>query len=614
MKPPLSTLPKDAGKTYTLEGVDSGSNAILRLSDGSVNDDVTITAGTGITIDPVAAGGFTISANSSAGKTYTLEGVDSGANAILRLGDGTTNDDVTITAGTGITIDPVAAGGFTIAANSSAGKTYTLEGVDSGANAILRLSDGSVNDDITITAGSNITIDPVAAGGFTIAAVQGAGLALDSTVTDVLDLGSGTLSADDPGADRIIFWDETAGKLTHLTAGSGLTISGTTITANSDAGKTYTLEGVDSGSNAILRLSDGTTNDDVTITAGSNITIDPVAAGGFTIAAVQGAGLALDSTITDIFNLTTGTLSADNPGADRIVFWDQSATKLTHLTVGTGLEISGTTITATSAAGKTYTLEGVDSGDNAILRLSDGTTDDDVLITAGTGITIDPVAAGGFTISADSQTGTTYDLLCAQTGGNNDNPAIRLDPSTGANDDITIVGGTNCTVTRDSDTQLTISVDAGAAGVSDVQVSYTGRSAPCTLPITVTGTATKTINIPDNSNAFGAKYVQATEPTGSSVCEGDIWYDTSSTNDAGTIPVGGIIMWSGTIAAIPTNWALCNGSSGTPDLRNTFVIGAHSDDGGSAKTTVTGSATPSGGSKDAVVVDHTHPFRHNCRF
>jgi len=42
----------------------------------------------------------------------------------------------------------------------------------------------------------------------------------------------------------------------------------------------------------------------------------------------------------------------------------------------------------------------------------------------------------------------------------------------------------------------------------------------------------------------------------------------------GTIPVGGIIMWSGTIANIPTGWALCNGSNGTPDLRNRFIVGA----------------------------------------
>jgi hypothetical protein len=71
-------------------------------------------------------------------------------------------------------------------------------------------------------------------------------------------------------------------------------------------------------------------------------------------------------------------------------------------------------------------------------------------------------------------------------------------------------------------------------------------------------------------------------------------------------PSGGIIMWSGTIATIPSGWLLCNGSSGTPDLRNRFIIGAFSDDSGTAKTTVTGSATQTGGTKDAIVVSHTH--------
>jgi hypothetical protein len=69
---------------------------------------------------------------------------------------------------------------------------------------------------------------------------------------------------------------------------------------------------------------------------------------------------------------------------------------------------------------------------------------------------------------------------------------------------------------------------------------------------------------------------------------------------------GMIMMWSGTIATIPTGWVLCNGSNSTPDLRNKFVIGAHSDSAGVAYTTVTGSNTQSGGSKDAITVSHTH--------
>lgn len=49
-------------------------------------------------------------------------------------------------------------------------------------------------------------------------------------------------------------------------------------------------------------------------------------------------------------------------------------------------------------------------------------------------------------------------------------------------------------------------------------------------------------------------------------------------------PVGGIILWSGSVASIPSGWTLCNGvavprsdGSGTitpPDLRNRFVVGA----------------------------------------
>lgn len=40
------------------------------------------------------------------------------------------------------------------------------------------------------------------------------------------------------------------------------------------------------------------------------------------------------------------------------------------------------------------------------------------------------------------------------------------------------------------------------------------------------------------------------------------------------IPTGGIIMWSGSTASIPTGWAICDGANGTPDLRNRFIIGA----------------------------------------
>jgi hypothetical protein len=55
-------------------------------------------------------------------------------------------------------------------------------------------------------------------------------------------------------------------------------------------------------------------------------------------------------------------------------------------------------------------------------------------------------------------------------------------------------------------------------------------------------------------------------------------YDNiSGIPSAGTVinvPTGGIIMWSGAATAIPTGYALCNGNNGTPNLLDSFVVGA----------------------------------------
>jgi microcystin-dependent protein len=72
----------------------------------------------------------------------------------------------------------------------------------------------------------------------------------------------------------------------------------------------------------------------------------------------------------------------------------------------------------------------------------------------------------------------------------------------------------------------------------------------------------------------------------------------------GVFPIGGIIMWSGSVASIPSGWSLCDGTNSTPDLRNRFVVGASS---GTGDTTYPGlSVDATGGSADAVVVSHSH--------
>ena len=67
-------------------------------------------------------------------------------------------------------------------------------------------------------------------------------------------------------------------------------------------------------------------------------------------------------------------------------------------------------------------------------------------------------------------------------------------------------------------------------------------------------------------------------------------------NSSAAIPTGLICMWSGT--TVPTGWALCNGTNGTPDLRDRFIVGsgnsyATGTTGGSNTVTLTTAQMPS---------------------
>lgn len=91
---------------------------------------------------------------------------------------------------------------------------------------------------------------------------------------------------------------------------------------------------------------------------------------------------------------------------------------------------------------------------------------------------------------------------------------------------------------------------------------------------------------------------------------------------AGGVAAGIIALWSGTIISIPAGWQLCNGTSGTPDLRNMFIVGAGATyspgaTGGAASVTPTtstdgshahGGATANFTLLAAHIPAHTHPF------
>jgi hypothetical protein len=98
-------------------------------------------------------------------------------------------------------------------------------------------------------------------------------------------------------------------------------------------------------------------------------------------------------------------------------------------------------------------------------------------------------------------------------------------------------------------------------------------------------------------NGYSYKFI-ITSASGTSLITLDNLYGILQTAPAvtNTVPSGLIAIWSGSTGSIPSGWLLCNGSNGTPDLRNSFILGA-------GNTYAVGAT---GGSADAIVVSHTH--------
>ena len=152
--------------------------------------------------------------------------------------------------------------------------------------------------------------------------------------------------------------------------------------------------------------------------------------------------------------------------------------------------------------------------------------------------------------------------------------------------------------------KLIVSTDVSVSGI--ITSTNTTSSTLCTTGAIVVAGG---VGIGENANICGSATVAGATTlsstlgvTGDTTLGGNLLVAGVSTATRfvgnGTIPIGGIIMWSGSVASIPTGWALCNGSSGTPDLRNKFIAGAGSGYAAGAQ----------GGSADAIVVSHTHPL------
>ena len=147
---------------------------------------------------------------------------------------------------------------------------------------------------------------------------------------------------------------------------------------------------------------------------------------------------------------------------------------------------------------------------------------------------------------------------------------------------------------------------ATAATFSDIDTGSEAEATYYVYAVADTDIATFTIVFSLSSSApTGATYYKK---VGSFDNDSSLDITSSSIADypqvsANSIPasslfqIGMIILWSGSEASIPSGWSLCDGTNGTPDLTDKFVVGAGDTyavnaTGGSATHTLTISEMP----------------------
>lgn len=151
--------------------------------------------------------------------------------------------------------------------------------------------------------------------------------------------------------------------------------------------------------------------------------------------------------------------------------------------------------------------------------------------------------------------------------------------------------GANTIVSRGASGEFAAGViTADGSGITALNASNISTG---TLAVARGGTGAATLTANNVLLGNGTSALQVVAPGTS----GNVLTSNGTTWTSSAAFVSGMIMlWSGSIASIPSGWVLCDGSNSTPDLRSRFVVGAGS----------TYAVGTTGGSADAVVVSHTH--------
>jgi hypothetical protein len=341
-------------------------------------------------------------------------------------------------------IAALSSNGLITRTSSSTAEARTIASSD--ANIAVANGDG-VSGNPTLTLGPTLTGQTISGSVNTLTVLAASQL---SGAVPLANGGTGEVLAD-PGADRIMFWDNSAAAVDWLTAGTGLSISGTTLSATNSG----TIEGSGTA-NTIAKFDDtesitdsGITDDATTIKLARNTRITSGALsvnGDFTAQAqihakTTNLGLILEETDAAsnekviLFDQTAGVFAlktmTDAYGAGATVFTvDRNGTALLFMAMATRLsELQGADVVAANnlvlgTDGNTFEITGAtqinllsnlswQNGAKITLLFASTPTVKHAQATSTTNITILLAGAVDFVASA----GDTLTLVLSEIGG-----------------------------------------------------------------------------------------------------------------------------------------------------------------------------------------------------
>jgi hypothetical protein len=404
------------------------------------------------------------------------------------------------------------------------------------------------------------------------------------TITGNLDLADNVKATFGNSNDLQIYHNSTDNSSYITEWGTGnLKIMGDNLYLQNSSGDNY-VTGVSGGQTALYH--DGS-NRMYTTSIGINVLGDIALSGLVDTRNVASDGAAQDSHIADTSNphsVTKAQVGLGNVTNESKATMFTSAALTSTPTAPTAASNTNTTQIATTAYVQTELTELIGGAVGTLDTLNELATainnDASYASTLTTALATKLPLAGG-TMTGNVSLG---DDVKAQFGASND-LEIYHDSSNGqsiikeSGPSVFKLMASDIRLSNTSNTQDYISCNDGG----DVKLAYAGANklATTSTGVTVTGTATATSFVGDGSALTGII----------------------------SVPSGLISMWSGASSAIPSDWKLCDGTNGTPNLVGKFIKGASTagGTGGSATHTHTHSLSAASHTLTlAQIPSHTH--------